>query len=240
MNPTDTGQDEAQAVRRRARTRLHSAQELVSAAFRERMLTVLLVLLLLLAFVVPAAVQSVFQAELLVDILLTLVLVTGTLAVSANRRLMLVLAVLSCLALSLRWSEWVLPGALLPIVREASVLITLFVLAIAVGINVFSSSTDLSERVVGTVILYLLIGMIWGIMYLAIAGRHPDAFTQAKLVTVPLTNWIYFSFVTLTTVGYGDILPVSRLARALATLEALIGQLYPAIIIARLVSMPRS
>ena len=180
------------------------------------------------------------QAKLLVDILLTCVLITGTLAVSANRRLMLVLAVLAFLALGLRWSEWILAGELLPLVREASVLITLLVLATAVAINVFSRTTDLSERVVGTVILYLLIGMIWGIGYLAIATRHPGAFTQAVDVSVPITNWIYFSFVTLTTVGYGDILPVSRLARSLASLEALIGQLYPAIIIARLVSMPRA
>ena len=50
---------------------------------------------------------------------------------------------------------------------------------------------------------------------------------------------MYFSFVTLTTVGYGDISPVARAARSLAMLEALIGQLYPAVILARLVSLPR-
>ena len=53
-----------------------------------------------------------------------------------------------------------------------------------------------------------------------------------------IANWIYFSFVTLTTVGYGDITPVARAARSIAMLEALTGQLYPAIIIARLVSLP--
>ncbi len=153
---------------------------------------------------------------------------------------MTAMAVLAVFAMGLRWSEWILSGELLPIVREASLLITLFLLAVAVAINVFSTTTDLSERIVGTVILYLLIGMIWGITYMAIASRHPDAFTQINPVALPITNWLYFSFVTLTTVGYGDILPVSRLARALATLEALIGQLYPAIIIARMVSMPRS
>jgi hypothetical protein len=240
MIPTGAGQDEALGVHGVAHSRLQTAQERVSAAFRERMLTVLLVLLLLLTFVVPSAVQSVFQAELLIDVLLTCVLVTGTLAVSANRPLMLGMAVLAAIALALRWSEWILPGALLPIVRESSVIITLFVLAIAVALNVFSSSTDLSERIVGTVILYLLIGLIWAIGYMAIAIRNPSAFYQTREVAFPITNWIYFSFVTLTTVGYGEILPVSRLARSLATLEALIGQLYPAIIIARMVSMPRA
>ena len=240
MTPPTAEHHAALPEARAARARLRGAQQRVSAAFRERMLTVLLILLLLLAFALPAAVQTAFQAKLLVDILLTCVLITGTLAVSANRRLMLVLAVLAFLALGLRWSEWILAGELLPLVREASVLITLLVLATAVAINVFSRTTSLSERIVGTVILYLLIGMIWGIGYLAIATRHPGAFTQAVDVSVPITNWIYFSFVTLTTVGYGDILPVSRLARSLASLEALIGQLYPAIIIARLVSMPRA
>jgi voltage-gated potassium channel Kch len=53
----------------------------------------------------------------------------------------------------------------------------------------------------------------------------------------PETRLIYFSFATLTTVGYGDITPVHPIARSLAMLEALIGQLFPVILIARLVSM---
>jgi hypothetical protein len=51
-------------------------------------------------------------------------------------------------------------------------------------------------------------------------------------------TWVYFSFSTLTTVGYGDITPVARVARSLSNMEALIGQLYPAIVLARLVSLP--
>ncbi|KDP86646.1 hypothetical protein CF70_006185 [Cupriavidus sp. SK-3] len=51
------------------------------------------------------------------------------------------------------------------------------------------------------------------------------------------STWIYFSFVTLTTLGYGDITPVAHAAKSLAILEALIGQLYPAIVLARLVSL---
>jgi hypothetical protein len=54
---------------------------------------------------------------------------------------------------------------------------------------------------------------------------------------MPMPRLIYFSFVTLTTVGYGDMAPIHPLTRSLATLEALVGQLYPAILIARLVSL---
>ena len=72
-------------------------------------------------------------------------------------------------------------------------------------------------------------------------GAHsPDAFAGHPGADGALADWVYFSFVTLTTVGYGDITPVSTSARSLAMLEALTGQLYPAIIIARLVSLQTS
>ena len=89
----------------------------------------------------------------------------------------------------------------------------------------------------GAIVLYLLIGLIWAVIYSAISLHVPNAFAGSVGVNAGLSDWVYFSFVTLTTVGYGDITPVAQGARALATLEAFIGQLYPAIIIARLVSL---
>jgi uncharacterized membrane protein len=65
----------------------------------------------------------------------------------------------------------------------------------------------------------------------------PGAFAGVERHDDTPPDWVYFSFVTLTTVGYGDITPVARGARTLAILEALVGQLYPAVIIARLVSL---
>jgi len=61
--------------------------------------------------------------------------------------------------------------------------------------------------------------------------------TPSDLSYDPIEGFIYFSYVTLTTLGHGDIAAVSPVARTLAMLEALIGQLFPAILIARLVSM---
>jgi Ion channel len=67
----------------------------------------------------------------------------------------------------------------------------------------------------------------------------PHAFSGLDVVESPrfANDLTYFSFVTLTTVGYGDILPVQPLARSLCTLEAIIGQLYPATLLARLVTL---
>ena len=68
----------------------------------------------------------------------------------------------------------------------------------------------------------------------------PGAFSAGGHEGTGPQRWFYFSFVTLTTVGYGDITPVARVAQSLATLEALIGQLYPATLLARLVSLETS
>ena len=88
--------------------------------------------------------------------------------------------------------------------------------------------------------LYLLLGLIWSVMYATLGAHLPGAFTGSPGAAAGLSGWVYFSFVTLTTVGYGDITPVATEARSLAIMEALVGQLYPAVIIARLVSLQDS
>ena len=76
---------------------------------------------------------------------------------------------------------------------------------------------------------------IWALLYGITASLDGKAFSQAIIAEESYSNVVYFSFTTLTTLGYGDIIPVSPLAKMLTNLEALIGQLYPAILIAILV-----
>ncbi len=96
------------------------------------------------------------------------------------------------------------------------------------------------HRVMGGVAAYLLIGVTWAFMYKLLMQEIPDAIHfQTPLApgvnTGEPSRLLYFSFETLTTVSYGDAYPVQRIARSLAIAEALIGQLYPAILIATLV-----
>ena len=98
------------------------------------------------------------------------------------------------------------------------------------------------HRVMGGVAAYLLIGVTWAFAYKLLMEEIPDAihFQTPLAAGVPTgepARLIYFSFETLTTVSYGDAYPVHRIARSLAIAEALIGQLYPAILIATLVGM---
>jgi hypothetical protein len=95
------------------------------------------------------------------------------------------------------------------------------------------------HRVQGSVAVYLLLGLAWAHAYFLVALIHPGAFNTPPAADGinEMPQFVYYSFVTLTTVGYGDITPIHPFARSLATLEALVGQLYPAILIARLVSL---
>jgi voltage-gated potassium channel len=93
------------------------------------------------------------------------------------------------------------------------------------------------NRIAGAVCVYILMGYAWVIFYLLAALTTRDAFVgiSASGVSEVLSQLTYFSFVTLTTLGYGDISPLAPIAQSLAYLEAIVGQLYLAILIAGLV-----
>jgi hypothetical protein len=208
--------------------------------FERTGMVVLLILLVLGVFVVPVVLPSGAASRFAMDVLLTLILLSGIVAVAEYRWTAIVLAVLSFIAMVLRWSEWFVSETLLPGLLPISAAAALLILALAVGTTVFVSRRAVAARILGAVVLYLLIGLIWGFAYFAIETFQPGALAAPADGEKGIVRWIYFSFVTLTTVGYGDITPVARAARSLAIFEGLLGQLYPAIILGKLLSLPTS
>jgi hypothetical protein len=115
----------------------------------------------------------------------------------------------------------------------------------AVAAQVFRAGPVTAHRIRGAVVVYLLLGVLFGFLYETLVLLDPDAIRLTNGLDTSNLDALrrelnFFSFVTLTTVGYGDITPVSAFARSLATLEAICGQLYIAITLARLVSNQRS
>jgi hypothetical protein len=115
-------------------------------------------------------------------------------------------------------------------------------LAVIISVQVFKEGRVTVNHIQSAVAVYLLLGLMWGFLYQAIALKDPGAFARASVpaadsVDALKRDLIYYSFTTLTTVGYGDISPVHPGARMLAALEAIVGQLFPAILITWLVSM---
>jgi len=103
-----------------------------------------------------------------------------------------------------------------------------------------------ADTIAGAVCFYLLLGVVWAIIYALIELAHPGSFLDrgrpvgaaGQHALVP--ELLYLSLVTLSTLGYGDVLPVTRQARMLAALEGILGPLYLAVLIARLVGLKAS
>ena len=91
------------------------------------------------------------------------------------------------------------------------------------------------DTIRGGICVYLLIGFVWALLYGITASLDSNAFSQPIIDIESYGRAVYFSFTTLTTLGYGDIIPISPLAKMLTNLEAIIGQLYPSVLIAILV-----
>lgn len=107
---------------------------------------------------------------------------------------------------------------------------------IAIKYIIFSGSITVN-KIVGSVCIYLLLGVIWGVLYILIDVITPGAFKGLSIDMDNRDTWnyIYYSFVTITSLGYGDITPVSQYARVLSFLEVICGQIYIAVLVASLV-----
>jgi signal transduction histidine kinase len=201
----------------------------------------LLVVLLSLYAVVPF-----FERRLLTDLVSTAVLIFAISSVSEKRWLLLVFSVLAISAISAFWYAHWFPGHAISLAVYLLNLLFLILVVAAILNRVFSSRRIVRETIAGAICAYLLIGMMWANVYTIVENLEPGSFAdnsiEADAASGPepirdqTNRFTYFSFVTLTTLGYGDITPVTRPAKNLAALEAIFGQLYLAVLIARLVS----
>ena len=146
------------------------------------------------------------------------------------------------MTLALHWITYIGDVDGLASLIELSDIICCGMLLVIVLMQVFREGPITIHRISGAIAVYLLIGLIWAFVYQFIALQSPGAFKlpaapEAYTAYTLQSSLLYFSFVTLTTLGYGDILAVHPSARMLVMLEALTGQLYPAILLARLVSL---
>ncbi|WP_017324718.1 potassium channel family protein [Synechococcus sp. PCC 7336] len=126
---------------------------------------------------------------------------------------------------------------ILQVVNDLST-IAFFLLVILLFVaKIFRDKTVTIDTLVGGISVYLTIGLMWATIYQLILIFDPLAFALPETQESARSGMFYFSYVTLTTLGYGDIAPVQPVSMLLAALEAIVGQIFPAIFIARLVGL---
>ncbi len=193
---------------------------------------------LVLMLVATPFVRGLQEGPLYESVLYTLVMCTGLVASGSRRRLgfVLVSMVLAAIWLNQFWPQkcptltFIVPAMAFLVIVIASLLA--FILR--------AKKVDADVLCAG-ISVYLILGLLWGLAYTWVAQFNPDAFaynrSPATATAMSGFTATYFSFMTLMTVGYGDITPIADVARMLAMIEAMTGTFFFGVMIARLVSL---
>lgn len=197
-----------------------------------------------LLFVSAPFVQGLPHGDLIESLLLTLVMISAVMTVAGRRRTLIIALVLVTPALTGKWINHFRPDLLPPTVFIFSAILFYgFVVAHLLRFIVRAPRVDANVLCAG-VAGFLLLGLLWTPAYLLVARLDPAAFTLPSNGTARATldgfDAFYFSFITLSTIGYGDITPASKFARMLAVTEGITGLFYMAVLISRLVSIHSS
>jgi len=200
----------------------------------------LLIALALFIFFAPF-VEEIRGGDLIVSVLLSLVLISAVFAVASRRSTLIIALLLAIPALVGRWINYFRPELVPPAVfLTAGLVLIAFVVANLLRFVLGSPSVN-ADVLCASISAYLMLGLLWTMAYWLVDQLTPGAFsfntTSGTKETMAGFNAFYFSFITLSTVGYGDITPVSKVARMLAATEAITGLLYVAVLIARLVGL---
>ena len=207
----------------------------------ERSLTTLLVLLAINMFVVEPVIREGGKIDILRGVFFSLLLLAGLLAMTRYRALQISFVGFVTLTLIVHWTRLVLGTQHLVAGDAFFSMVSVVALTGVVLAQINRKGPVTGHRVRGAVAGYLLLGLAYACAYALIDSLVPGAFqmSAADLQSgeAHYDAFCYFSVVTLTTLGYGDITAVHPIARSVVMTETLLGQLYPAILIARLVTL---
>ncbi len=219
----ETQEAEAKRVWRRLILRRYSAVELLVT--------------IILLFAITPFVQNLRHGRVIESVMMTLLLLSAVLAV-AGRRSAFWGILLVTPALAGRWLNHLNPKLFpMAVFHFAALVFIGYVIGHLLRFVLTTSKVN-HETLCASIAAYLMIGILWSICYELLAQINPSAFAFSNPgQTMDSFNAFYLSFVTLSTVGYGDVTPVSRGARMLAVMEAITGMFYVAVLVARLVSI---
>jgi hypothetical protein len=204
--------------------------------FKERFLSLLIFIIAML--VLGPLIDEFARLRILMDILWSGIFISAIYAVSQKKHHILIAVLLALPMLGAIWSKYVVEYRALQVVGYLCGAAFIFFTIVQMLIFIYSHKEITRDLIVGAAVVYLLMAIMWTFIFTVVDTLHPGSFNIPQGQDIQDAQYfIYYSFVTLTTLGYGDITPVTRLARSFSTLEAVMGQLYLVVQVAWLVGV---
>jgi hypothetical protein len=206
---------------------------------KESGLSGMLVLLFAMHFILIPLFGSYSSFMVTINIFWMLFLVAGIISLSKTKQQAIQISIIPFLFILFGWINVFDASPFFIMVDIVLTICTFGLLIFLVLVKVFEPGPITGYRVIGSIVVYMILANLWAVIYLFIYEHIPGSFS----ITLPpfesntlQANFLYFSYITITTTGFGEIVPLHPFARAMVQVEALIGVLYPVILIGRLVS----
>src|SRR2546430_4436599 len=219
----------------------HSINPVLERLRFRRFSTVQLLVALVVLLICAPFLEELKGGHLILSVLFSLVLVAAVFAVADRKRTLAIAVVFAVPAITARWISQFRPDLVHPAVFLICALLLLGFVIAHLLLFILRAPVVTVDVLCASVAAYLMLGLMWTVAYWLVDQVTPGgAFsfnTSRGAQSMNGFTGFYFSFITLSTVGYGDITPVSQAARLLAAMEAMTGSLYVAVLIAPLVSL---
>jgi len=177
------------------------------------------------------------RLRLVLEILFTLLLLSGAYAVSQRKRIFICSLFLLIPVMFLHWMNYFEKSAMGSMMADLLAGVFFAYVAIIILAYLIQESEVTMDVIMAAVCIYLLMAFFWSSVFSVLEYFQPGSFQLADRTGSAFQDFTYFSFVTLTTLGYGDIVPLLLPAKTLAAVEAVMGQIYIATLVARLVAI---
>lgn len=194
--------------------------------------------MILLMLILAPLLEGLVKIRILMDAFFSVILLSGIYAVSQKKQYAFIAFFLAIPAIASAWTAYFVSSNPLEMVGLiCGMLFYGFTLAIILSTIYGQGEVEL-DIIIGAAVVYLFLALMWASLYRILEMVHPGSFSMPEIQggqeQLPL---IYYSFVTITTLGYGDITPLTPVAQSLSVLEAVVGQLYIAVQVAWLVGV---
>jgi voltage-gated potassium channel len=210
--------------------------KLTRAIFKDRFLFLLIAILCLL--VLAPIFEGFIGIRILINIFTTFVLISAVYAISKRKYFIITAALLALPLITSIWTSHFIELPYLVLVGDCfGILFLAFTVIITLSF-IFRERVITVNVIYCSIVVYLLVAIMWSFVFSVLESIHPGSFKIGiDQVEAGRFLFIYYSFVTITTLGYGDITPITAIANSFSFLEAVIGQIYLVVLVARLVGM---